>query len=60
MKRCMWFDLFGTKVAVYYQEATDTYLIYELRPGKGKTLVAEADGLDPAAEAAMRYCYDQA
>lgn len=57
MKQVMKFNLFGNTVAVYRQEKTDTYLIYQLCGGK-KFFIDEEDGLDTAAQIAINFCYE--
>lgn len=59
MKQVMKFNLYGNTVAVYYRESTDTYLIYQIC-GRKKFFIDEEDGVDPAAQIAINFCYENA
>ncbi len=63
MKRVMWFDLYGNKVAVYHHEdddlANDYFEIY-LLVGKKKQFIDYAYSCTEAAGTAMNYCYEHA
>lgn len=57
MKQQMKFNLYGNTLAVYYQEETETYLIYQL-VGKKKIFLDYEDGLMPAATHCINWCYE--
>ena len=59
MKQVMKFMLFGNVVAVYYREESDTLVIYQL-VGRKKFFIDEVEGIDPAAQIAMNFCYENA
>ena len=59
MKQVMKFNLYGNTVAVYYQEETETYLIYQMC-GRKKFFIDEVEGIDPAAQIAINFCYENA
>ena len=59
MKQVMKFKLWGNVVGVYYREETDTLLIYQL-VGRKKFFIDEVEGIDPAAQIAMNFCYENA
>ena len=62
MKRIMWFDLYGNKVAVYQQEdvnGEDYFTIYQL-VGKKKYYIDDSDSITEAAQIAMNFCYENA
>ena len=57
MKQVMKFNLWGNSVAVYYQEQTDSFIIYQIC-GRKKFFIDEVDGTSEAAEIAMNFCYE--
>ena len=63
MKRVMWFDMYGNKVAVYHKEdeeaGIDYFVIYQLI-GKKKYWIDDADSYTEAAQIAMNFCYENA
>ena len=63
MKRVMWFNMYGNKVAVYLQEDEDAgiynFVIY-LLVGKKKYWIEDADSYTEASQIAMNYCYENA
>lgn len=59
MKQVMKFNLWGNSVAVYYQEETDSFLIFQM-VGRKKIFIDQVDGTSEAAEIAMNFCYENA
>lgn len=59
MKQCMKFNLYGQTVAVYFNSATETYLIYQL-VGRKKVFIDEEDWFDDAARTALSFIVNNA
>ena len=59
MKQVMKFNLWGNTVAVYYQDDTDTYLIYQMC-GRKKFFIDEVYGTNEASTIAINFCYENA
>ena len=57
MKQVMKFKLYGNTVAVYYREESETYMIYQII-GRKKFFIDEVEGIDPAAQIAINFCYE--
>lgn len=59
MKQCMKFNIYGQTVAVYFNSATETYLIYQL-VGRKKVFIDEEDWFDDAARTALNFIVNHA
>ena len=55
----MKFNIYGQTVAVYFNSATETYLIYQL-VGRKKVFIDEEDWFDDAARTALNFIVNHA
>ena len=59
MKQVMRFNLYGNTVGVWYNSESDTYIIYQIC-GRKRFFIDEVEGIDPAAQIAIQFCYENA